>query len=162
MSGAFALSPLQIRAAAPSDAPTIASFNVAMARETEDRDLDAQVVLAGVHGLLRRPESGFYRIALSNERIIGALMVAPEWSDWRNGFFWWIHSVYIVPEHRRQGVFRRLFEHVRAEASGREDIRGLRLYVERENARAQSTYVALGMRETDYRMFELEFGRQSH
>ena len=86
--------------------------------------------------------------------VAAALTITTEWSDWRNGFFWWIQSVYVRPEHRRRGLYRTLHEHVRAAAEADPEVCGLRLYVERENASAQETYRALGMHETHYRMYE--------
>ena len=86
-------------------------------------------------------------------------MLTFEWSDWRNGRFWWIQSVYVAPEHRRKGVYTALHEHVRNAARADKECCGLRLYVERENTGAQATYLAMGMVETHYRLYEEEFVR---
>jgi GNAT superfamily N-acetyltransferase len=88
---------------------------------------------------------------------VGTLMFTREWSDWRNGDWWWIQSVYVAPEHRRQGVYRALYRHVEQLARATPDVIGLRLYVERDNQRAQQTYTALGMVDAGYRIFEAEF-----
>ncbi len=146
--------PLHIRRAERGDAETLARFNEAMARETEGKALEAATVRAGVEGLFERPEHGFYLVAERAGRPVGTLMITTEWSDWRAGLFWWIQSVYVRPEARRQGVYRALYAHVRREAARAEHVRGLRLYVERENAAARATYRTLGMKETRYRMFE--------
>ncbi|MBC8141281.1 MAG: GNAT family N-acetyltransferase [Armatimonadetes bacterium] len=145
-----------VRAATDTDATTIAQFNRAMAQETEHKTLDEGTVNAGVRGLLTRPDYGFYLVAESEGRVIGCLLVTFEWSDWRNGLFWWIQSVYVRPEARRRGVFRALYRAVEAKADENENVCGLRLYVERDNAAAQETYRALGMEETAYRLFETE------
>src|SRR6185503_19691231 len=103
---------MRIRLARPGDARAIAAFNAAMALETEGKRLFAEVIGAGVRALLRRPKAGFYLLAETKAEIAGVLMITTEWSDWRNGAFWWIQSVYVRPEFRRQGVYRRLYRHV--------------------------------------------------
>jgi ribosomal protein S18 acetylase RimI-like enzyme len=145
---------LNIRRANPRDARTLAAFNSAMALETEGKILLPKVIGAGVRGLLRRPDSGFYTVAELGGKVIAALMVTKEWSDWRNGDFWWIQSVYVRPEHRRQGVYSRLYRHLRALATKQRAVCGFRLYVERHNRRAQATYRASGMAPTDYVVYE--------
>jgi GNAT superfamily N-acetyltransferase len=143
-----------IRPAAAADAETIASFNEAMAVETEGKALDPATIRAGVRALLSRPDLGLYLVAEEDGRIVGQLMITFEWSDWRNGVVWWIQSVYVRPESRGRGVYRALHARVRSRALADGGVRGLRLYVERENAAAQATYRRLGMRETSYRLFE--------
>ena len=145
---------LLIRLGEARDAEMLTQFNIAMARETEDKELSPDVVLSGVRGLLSRPEYGFYVVAEVQGAVCGSLMVTPEWSDWRDGCYWWIQSVYVKPDRRRQGVYRRLYEHLKTMAARRLDVCGFRLYVERENTTAQRAYQALGMRETCYKMYE--------
>ncbi|MGZ5181757.1 MAG: N-acetyltransferase family protein [Ramlibacter sp.] len=147
---------MTLRSAEPRDAETIAGFNRAMALETEGRGLQAERSLAGVQRLLRDPALGFYLVAERAGQVVGCLMVTFEWSDWRNGHFWWIQSVYVQPEARRQGVFRALYGHVSAMVDRDESVCGLRLYVESSNVRAQATYGALGMARTHYLVFEQE------
>lgn len=125
-----------------------------MAKETEGKDLTVSVLSAGVQWLLQNPEHGFYFVAEIGGEPAGCLMVTSEWSDWRNGLFWWIQSVYVKPQHRRKGIYRSLYKHVKQLARERGDVCGFRLYVEKENLNAQKTYQSLGMRETPYRMFE--------
>src|SRR5438128_4173969 len=145
---------IKIRRAQPRDAPALIAFNSAMALETERKDLWLRVIGAGVRGLLRRPDSGFYSVAELGGEVIAALMVTKEWSDWRNGDFWWIQSVYVRPEYRRRGVYRRLYRHLQALAAKQRAVCGFRLYVERNNRRAQGTYRASGMERTHYLVFE--------
>ncbi len=149
--------PIHVRRGTSEDAATIAGFQRAMADETEDKALHADVVEAGVHGLLARPEAGFYVVAERAGEVAGSLMVTPEWSDWRNGWFWWVQSVYVAPAHRRAGIYRALYTHVRKEAAATSDVCGLRLYVERENDGAREVYLRLGMEETSYRLYEETF-----
>ena len=125
-----------------------------MAKETESKELIAGVITAGVKALLAKPELGFYLMAEQHGTVAGSLMVTTEWSDWRNGSFWWIQSVYVLPANRKQGVYRRLYEFVKSEAEQNKRVCGFRLYVEKGNITAQKAYAALGMHETDYKFFE--------
>ena len=144
----------KIRRAVSRDAPVLVAFNSALALETEGKALLPHVVRAGVRGLLRRPDSGFYLVAELDSEVIAALMVTREWSDWRNGDFWWIQSVYVRPPFRRREVYGRLYRHLQREAAKRRAVCGFRLYVERENRRAQATYRANGMERTHYLVYE--------
>lgn len=138
------------------DAAAIAGFNQAMAKETEGRALQPERALAGAQRLLREPALGFYLVAERDGQVVGCLMVTSEWSDWRNGPFWWIQSVYVVPHARRTGVFRALYRHVEEMVRLDAAVCGLRLYVEATNERAQATYAALGMARTHYLVYERE------
>ncbi len=143
-----------IRRALKQDAAELAEFNRNMARETEGIELIPEVIAAGVRGMIEHPERGFYLVVELDNGIQASLMVTFEWSDWRNGMFWWIQSVYVRPDYRRQGLYRELYTHVRELAEQEDAVCGYRLYVERDNAVAQQTYRRLGMQETDYRIFE--------
>ena len=145
---------MQVRLATPQDAPVLIEFNAAMALETEQKELLPDVIGPGVHSLLSNPASGFYVVAERSDHVIGSLMITKEWSDWRNGTFWWIQSVYVRPQLRRQGVYQNLYRHVQELAAKGPAVCGFRLYVERENGRAQATYQALGMKQTRYLVFE--------
>ena len=150
------MSGIVVRPALVEDTPTIVRFNVALAEESEGLRLDAGTVEAGVRGMFSDPALGRYLLALSaNGKIIGQVMVTTEWSDWRNCMIWWLQSVYTAPEHRGRGVFRKLCARV-AEEAGRNGCR-LRLYVERDNARAIAAYKALGFRRSGYDV--MEFGK---
>lgn len=143
-----------IRKARKADAGYIIRFNIAMAKETEGRELKHAEIEPGVHGLFIKSGYGFYLVAEAGERVIGSLMVTYEWSDWRNGLIWWIQSVYVVPEYRRKGVYRTMYRYVKELAADNPEVCGFRLYVEKENFAAQRTYASLGMKETDYKLFE--------
>lgn len=146
--------PIQIRLADAGDAGELAAFNRAMAMETEGKKLPQQIIGPGVDAVFESNDKGFYVVAEAETSIVGALMVTFEWSDWRNGFFWWIQSVYVAPAFRRRGIYRRLYQFVVNRAENSVDVCGFRLYVERNNTRAQQVYVSLGMHQTDYLMFE--------
>jgi ribosomal protein S18 acetylase RimI-like enzyme len=144
-----------VRRAAARDREVLVEFNLAMARETEAKELSPEVLRAGVAHFIERPQYGFYVVAEDGGRVVGSLMITYEWSDWRDGLFWWIQSVYVRPADRRRGVYRRLYEHVKRLAAADDgEVRGFRLYVEKENRAAQQTYERLGMSETHYKMYE--------
>jgi ribosomal protein S18 acetylase RimI-like enzyme len=144
----------RVREARQGDLDVLVEFARAMARETESRELDAATLRAGMSSLLADPARGRVFVVEADGQLVATLTLTLEWSDWRNGWFWWIQSVYVRPEHRRGGHYRRLHEHVRALAARDPEVVGLRLYVERENRAARATYLALGMEETPYRMYE--------
>jgi len=143
-----------IRSASPDDISDIAQFNIAMAQETEERQLDPETIQSGVSGVIQNHAHGFYLIAERDQVTVGSLLITFEWSDWRNGTLWWIQSVYVKPEHRRTGVFKALYDAVIARARAAKSVRGIRLYVEQENLDAQSVYQKLSMQKTPYQMFE--------
>ena len=147
-------SEITVRSAVPGDAGTLVEFNRAMARETEGKELDPDLLRSGVDVLFAEPHRGAYRVAEIGGRVVGGLLVTYEWSDWRNADFWWIQSVYVRPEHRRHGVFRALYASVAAGAREAEGVCGLRLYVERENEAAQEVYRAVGMKKSVYLLYE--------
>ncbi|RFC39736.1 MAG: Ribosomal protein S18 acetylase RimI [Candidatus Nitrotoga sp. CP45] len=143
-----------IRLAEMRDALAITEFNRAIALETEQKELIPEVISKGVNKLLNNPDLGFYVVAERDNEVIGSLMVTPEWSDWRNGLFWWIQSVYIKPNERRKGIYTKLYNFIRESANNNPNICGFRLYVEKTNIFAKNTYEALNMIETDYRIYE--------
>jgi ribosomal protein S18 acetylase RimI-like enzyme len=144
-----------VRDARPADLDLLAAFNAALAEETEGRRLDAARLRAGVAAALQDPSRGQYRVAELDGRAVGALLVTREWSDWRNGWFWWIQSVYVLPQARRRGVYGALHADVLARAAAAGDVVGVRLYVEHENAGAQRTYERLGMLRSRYVFYEV-------
>nr|ADC35839.1 GCN5-related N-acetyltransferase [uncultured bacterium 89] len=143
-----------VRTARLEDAPALVRFNRAMALETEQKDLPLEIVTAGVDRLLRNPQLGYYVVAEVGTEIAGSLMITFEWSDWRNALYWWIQSVYIRPEFRQRGFYRRLYRHVKERAQGEGGVCGFRLYVEKENTAAQKVYETLGMSQSHYLMYE--------
>jgi GNAT superfamily N-acetyltransferase len=144
-----------VRIGQDRDVDTLADSNIALAWETERKKLSPPVVTKGVQTLLRNPQYGFYVVAEQNNRIVGSLMVTFEWSDWRCGLFWWIQSVYVRPEFRRRGVFARLYEFLKREASPKPDVCGFRVYVDESNLAAHRTYAGVGMKKTSYdRIYE--------
>ena len=148
---------LAVRPAVPTDAEFLERGNIAMALEAEHKQLDAAIVRRGVRAVLDDPGKGRYFVAERDGRVVGQLMITYEWSDWRNGTFWWIQSVYVIPSARRAGVFRALFRHLEILAEGDRSVCGIRLYVERENERAQATYRRCGLEDGGYRVMEVDY-----
>ncbi len=155
--------PLRLRDARPADLDFLVSGNCNMARETEGVELDPQLVGPGTRAVLQDPALGRYFIAERDGLPVGQLMLTYEWSDWRNGVFWWIQSVFVEPDHRNQGVFSALFRHVAGLARASGDVCGIRLYVDRDNHSAQAVYARLGLHSTHYDVMEMVFrGPASH
>ncbi len=146
-----------VRNATQADLNTLVTFNAAMAMETEGKTLDLEILKKGVSAVLGQDGLGFYFMAEVEGRPVGQFLITTEWSDWRNGYFWWIQSVYVDAEYRRQGVYRALDSHVHSEARRRGDVCGLRLYVERNNHVAQQVYSRLDMHRSHYDLFEIDF-----
>ena len=154
---------MRIRDATAADLEFIAAANAALATESENQTLDPTLLRPGVQAVLDDPALGRYYLAEIDGQVVGQLMTTYEWSDWRNGMFLWIQSVYVLSAHRGAGVFRALFQHLSDLA--REDTRicGIRLYVDRENERAQEVYTRLGLHRSNYRIMETVYrGPESH
>jgi ribosomal protein S18 acetylase RimI-like enzyme len=143
-----------VRRATLADAAVVAEFNRRLAHETENKTLDAAVLAKGVAAVLSDPAKGLYFLAERDQGVAGMMLITFEWSDWRNGWLWWIQSVYVRAEARRQGVLRALYDHVYQLACREPEVIGLRLYVENNNRVAQQTYLRLGMEPAGYTVFE--------
>ena len=142
----------KIRLANEEDSATISGFQVAMARETENKELAGALVQAAVEAVFEDESKGFYLVAERGEQVCASLLITFEWSDWRNSNLWYIQSVYVLPEHRGQGIFRALYETVYSMAA-ENDVMFLRLYVETDNVAAQRVYESLGMKRMPYLMY---------
>lgn len=145
---------IHYREASPADANDIIDFQLAMARETEDLELERDVTTRGVHAVFADPSLGRYFVAEEDGRVVASLMITYEWSDWRNGVVWWIQSVYVRPELRQKRVYAGLYAHVKQMVEAEPSIRGIRLYVDNRNQRARQVYARLGMEGEHYRVFE--------
>jgi GNAT superfamily N-acetyltransferase len=148
---------VHIRDAEAHDLDFIANGNAAMALETEHKLLDPATVRAGVQAAFDDPARGRYFVAEMDGRIVGQIMITYEWSDWRNGVFWWIQSVFVAPAARRHGAFRALYQHIERLAKAMPGVCGLRLYVENDNMRAQRTYLGCGMVDAGYLVMETDY-----
>ncbi len=148
---------LTIRAAATADISTITEFNVAMAAESEGVRLDPIIARRGVEQAVGHPEHARYFVAELDGRVVGQLMITYEWSDWRAKVFWWVQSVYVHPDSRGRGVFRRLYQYVESLARQDPGVCGIRLYVHHRNHRAMAAYEKLGMTPAAYRVYETDW-----
>jgi GNAT superfamily N-acetyltransferase len=146
--------PITIRRGTRDDISVIVEFNSRLAKESEGKTLDAYILRAGVTAAMDDPSKGPYYMAVNGKTILGQMQITFEWSDWRNGWIWWIQGVYVRAEARRTGVFRALYEHISDEARRAGNVIALRLYVDRENHGAQATYRQLGMGPSNYLLYE--------
>ena len=145
---------MTVRNAIPEDIETIALFQQKMARETEGIDLESPVVIRGVQSVFEDPSKGFYIVARQDEKVIASMLLTPEWSDWRNRLFLWIQSLYVVPEFRKKGVFTMMYNHIKKMVRQSDAYAGIKLYVDRDNLRAQEVYKRVGMISSHYNLFE--------
>ncbi len=132
----------------------IVDFQLAMAKETEGIDLDRHVVEKGVKAVFDDPSKGKYYIATINDKVAASLLTTFEWSDWRNGEVYWIQSVYVLPEFRKQGVYKMMYKYIQDQIAELPNIMGIRLYVDSDNKPAQTVYAKLNMDGNHYRLFE--------
>ena len=145
---------MKVRPAVSSDIHRIVEFQLAMAKETENLDLDEKTLKRGVTSVLNDKQKARYFVVEENRELLGCYMVTPEWSDWRAGYFIWLQSVYVVPEYRRKGVFRMMYEYLREIVQENIDYRGIRLYVDKDNQTVARAYLNLGMSDSNYHMLE--------
>lgn len=139
------------------DVETIVGFQMAMALETEELELNRTVLEKGIEAALTDYNKGMVYVAADENNggeVIGSLMITFEWSDWRNGWIWWIESLYILPEYRKKGVFKQMYEYIKSLVLADENVKGLRLYVDKRNVRAQKVYDAIGMCGEHYTTYE--------
>ena len=147
---------VHIRRAKPSDIPTIIEYNLAHAKEIEGLQLNEDVLRLGVENALKRKECHYF-VAESDGNVIGQTMITYEWSDWRNGVIWWLQSIYVKPDYRKQGVFKAIFHHIETLAKNDPQIKALRLYVMKNNQSGKSAYKKLGMNNSNYIVYDKEF-----
>lgn len=145
---------INTRVATDADVETLFDFQLAMAHESEDIQLDTLKLRAGLGAVLTKPELGTYYVAQSESEVVGCLLVTREWSEWRNGHVWWIQSVYVPTAHRRRGIYRQMYSYLQTLAAADPQVVGIRLYVETKNLSARKVYQSLGMNEDRYLVCE--------
>lgn len=139
------------------DIDTIVQFQADMAMESEGCVLNKEKVTKGVTAAMLDDSKGIYWVAKTDERTIGSLMITREWSDWNNEWYWWIQSVYVTPEYRKQGVYKAMYQKVK-DAAKENNVSQIRLYADKTNLSAQKAYQSLGMHKSHYLMFEEDLG----
>jgi GNAT superfamily N-acetyltransferase len=139
-----------IRTARPDEADALAQLILAMALESEGRELDRDTLRAGIDAVFQHPALGRYWVMEHEGRLIGCTLMTVEWSDWNNAPYWWIQSLYVQPEYRGQGLFEQLLGALEAAARA-EGVKELRLYVEQHNERAIRVYARNGFDGAHYR-----------
>lgn len=142
-----------IRNAKQSDISTLVDYNQALANETENIELNEKVLQSGIEKALKL-RGCHYFIAELDDKIVGQSMITGEWSDWRNGFMWWIQSVYVHPGFRKRGVFTSLLKYIEDLAKKKSEVKGLRLYVMKNNQGGINAYENLGMKNSGYVVYE--------
>ena len=147
---------MKIRKADENDFEIIAEYNYYLAYETEDKKLDKDILIKGVKRILSDETKGIYHVCEVDGKVVGQIMYTYEWSDWRNGTFIWVQSVYVHKDYRGKGIFKALYNKVKEICDSSNEYVGVRLYVERENYNAQKTYQKIGMSECNYYMYEYE------
>ncbi|MBW6480305.1 MAG: GNAT family N-acetyltransferase [Bacteroidales bacterium] len=145
---------IQIQKAGKEHLESIVDFQVRMAFETEGLHLDKEIVRSGVFHIFQNDHKGYYLIARVGEKVIASLLVLYEWSDWRNGNVIWVHSVYVLPGYREKGIFRKMYERMKQDVINDDNLKGIRLYVDKTNLNAQKVYKKLGMNDQHYNLFE--------
>jgi GNAT superfamily N-acetyltransferase len=146
---------VKVRDAVIADKQRIVDFQLSMALETEDLQLNNVIVDLGVEAVFKDPSKGFYYVAEDNGKVIGSLLTTFEWSDWRNGQIIWIQSVFVEKEYRGKGVFTKLYEYIKSKVQNQTNgYRGIRLYVDKTNKNAQKVYEKLGMESHHYDTYE--------
>jgi len=143
-----------VREARLDEVEHLVNFQVAMALESEGLTLDPSTVQRGIQIFLQKPHEGTYYVITQADIPVACTMVQYEWSDWRARRVLWVHSVYVVPEFRRQGCFRHLYAYLQQHVQNQPDLAGIRLYVDKKNIQAENTYRRLGMTDEHYNLFE--------
>ena len=143
-----------VRPAVADDSPAIIDFQMKMAKETEETDLDKETLTKGVQSVFDNLLKGTYYVGEANGKIVSSMMITKEWSDWRNQWVYWLQSVYVVPEYRGEGLFRKMYEYIQQQVINDPDVSGIRLYVDAGNKRAINVYNTLGMNDDHYKVCE--------
>ena len=145
---------MEIKKAELNDIKSITDFQLKMAKETENIDLDIDILTQGVNTAFKDNSKGIYYVAMEENKVVASLFTTYEWSDWRNGCVLWIQSVYVLPEFRQKGVFNKMYQYLKAMVENSDEYLGLRLYVDRTNIKAQKVYDKMGMDGEHYKMYE--------
>jgi len=148
---------IQIREADIQDLTILVEFQMNMAKETEDLILDETILTKGLKSVFENPEKGKFLVAFNSQNpdtILASLFIQKEWSEWRNGHMLWVHSVYVHPKFRGQKIFPQMYMHLQGIVAENESLKGIRLYVDKRNKKAQNVYKKLKMNSEHYDLYE--------
>lgn len=145
---------ITIRKATTADIPSLVEFQQKLAHETENVTLNSAILHKGMQAMFDDPSKGFYNVVEDNGTVIGCHMITYEWSDWRNGLVWWLQSVYVIDSYRKKGIFKLMYENIVSVIQKDPSLIGLRLYVDKSNARAMKVYESMGMNGEHYTVYE--------
>lgn len=145
---------IQIRIANAEEISTIVDFQLKMALETENLLLSEKILQEGVSEVFKNHEKGKYYVALCENKIVASLLTTFEWSDWRNSTIIWLQSVYVIPEFRKKGIFKQMYEHIKKIVESSSNYCGIKLYVDKTNIKAQKVYDSVGMNGEHYITYE--------
>jgi len=141
-----------IRRAIITDLSRLVEFTLSEAKEAEGISLNRERARKGIQAALEDESVAVYWVLQTRpDEIAGNISVVKEWSNWKAGYYWWIQSLYIKPEHRGRGLTKRLIQTVRESAKQSRAL-DLRLYVHKNNERAMKAYVSAGFVHADYRI----------
>lgn len=145
---------IKIEKASSRHIDDLIDFQQRLAFESENVQLNAETLRAGMSAMFADPSKGSYYVAVENEEVVGCHMITFEWSDWRNGMVWWLQSVYVKETHRKKGIFKMMYDNVISIIRENPDLIGLRLYVDKSNTRAMKVYESMGMDGSHYTVYE--------
>ncbi len=145
---------IKIREATTKDISLIVSFQLKMAMESEEMLLDKAILENGVNAVFEDQNKGRYYVAGFENQIVGSMLNTYEWSDWRNGIIIWFQSVYVMPEYRKNGIFKNMYQHIKNIVEKNDQYKGMRLYVDVGNLKAQKVYADMGMVGDHYFTYE--------
>jgi ribosomal protein S18 acetylase RimI-like enzyme len=147
-----------IRKARETDLETLIAFTLEEAWEAEGARIGVDAVRRGVETGLMDPKVAEYWVAeATGGEVIAAASVVTEWSNFHGGYYWWVQSLFIAPDHRGRGLVDLLLDHLAdtAQAAGALD---LRLYVHESNHRAIHAYRRCGFGSAPYTIMVKQWG----
>jgi ribosomal protein S18 acetylase RimI-like enzyme len=143
---------LKIRRAEIRDLEKLTLFVQNEAKESEGLNIDPETLRKGVETALKDENVALYWVLVDkNDESVGNISALREWSNFHAGFYWWIQSMYILPEYRRQGYSLQLLDTVRSEVQAQRGLE-LRLLVHKSNKRAIKAYTKSGFTELPYKI----------
>lgn len=145
-----------VRRAKLTDLEKLVEFTLSEANEAEGLSKNSEMAREGIRAALGDDSVAIYWVLQdSDNEVVGNISVVKEWSNWNAGYYWWIQSLYIKPEHRGRGYMRKLIQTVKESARQYKGL-DLRLYVHKNNKRAISAYLRTGFVDSDYRIMTME------